>query len=382
MNLFNLDIHVSVIEDVIGGLQPLGHTVESHVMSAHWWALDKQRASRGTDAPPDGRIGYGCVNLRSWENMWWEPKPHDALTGIGKRYHAENPQLENYDGYVCCYPPAFALLYEKFSKHVIVNMPIRYETPYTNQPEGWRMLNKYLTEGVTSGKITVVGNSRYDAEYYQYFTGQPAIHISSLCEYIDRRAHKYSPSKPDFFAFGEHAGCREAARRVPGVRFVRDCYTGYNYPHREIPMCRGIVWIPYNCSIMSFFEHYWLNIPLFVPTRKFVIELWEQEFALSQITWHAPKWTGSNIPPADGQLRLPDPHTRNGVIEWLALYDFYNEDEFPHITYFDSWDDLARKLKTADLPSISKGMAEHNKLRKIKNTEKWAAVMQRVGATK
>ena len=379
MKLFNLDIHVSVIEDVLGNVQPLGHSVESHVMSAHWWALDKQRANRGTDSGPNGKIGYGCVNLLSWENMWWEPKPSDALTNIAKRYHEQNPHLEEFDGYICCYPPAFALLYEKFSKHVIVDMPIRYETPFTNLPEGWHMLNKYLTEGVDKGKITVVGNSQYECEYYRYFTGQSCLYISSLCEYIDRRAHKYSPSKPFFFAFGENGGCVAAGSKLPNVKWVRGCYPGYNYPHSEIPMCQGIVWFPYNVSIMSFFEHYWLNIPMFVPTKRFIIELWHHTLALSQITWHAPKWTGSNIPCAT--TGLLDPHTREGVAAWLDLYDFYNVTELPHISYFDSWDELAEQLKTTDLPAVSQRMAAQNEIRKAKNLAKWATVMERVALT-
>lgn len=380
MHLFNLDIHVSVIEDVVTNLQQLGHTVESHVMSAHYWALDKPRACRGTgDLAREGNVGFGSVNLATWEGMWWEQKPDDALSSAGKRWHAENPQLEDFDGYICCYPPAFALLYEKFSKHIIINMPVRYEFPFTNHPEQWNIFNQYLVEGVTAGRITVVGNSRYETDYYEYFTGQPALHISSLCEYIDRRASKYAPTQPHFLAFGEHAGCRTACANVPAVQFVRDFYgpsKGYNYPHSDIPQCRGIVWIPYNCSIMSFFEHYWLNVPLFVPTQRFLLELGDQTLALSQTTWHAPNVPSSHLPRSGTDM--PDPNIRAGRAAWLPAYDFYNVEEFPHVSYFDSWPELKDLLANTDLQAVSAKMAQWNTVRKTLNQVKWTKVMDRV----
>lgn len=370
MKFFNIDLHVSVIEDVATQFRALGHDVESHLLSGHAWALGRERASRGTGEGTDGKIGYGSVNLATWDGLF-NDAPEFA---VARAWQDENPQLESFDGFIATYPTAFALLYERFRGRVITHIPVRYELGFTHDAAKWRAYNDRLRAMQDSDKLAVVANNQYDAIYYTYFTGRRAEHISSTCDYVDRHAPKWCPRGPKMLAFGEHVGCREAVKHVPDLLFVRDALGDY-YRHDEISRARAIVWIPYTSSIMSFFEHYWLCIPLLVPSQKFLFELWEKELALSQLSWHKSMTGGSALPPYDATLKLLDPHTREGMMLWMDFYDFYNDVELPHVTHFDSWTDLRDKVAAMDHESISQAMAAHNKLRRASNLNKWRAVL-------
>ncbi len=265
MKFMNVDLHVSVIEDVETQFKALGHTIDIHMMSGHNWVTGRPKASAGTGLGSGGKIGVGSLNLNTWESYF------DDSPFFNKSIEWRNDNkalLASYDGYVVTYPPAFALLYENLPGHTILNIPIRYEGPhFTNDPNAWRAFNDVLKNMYEAGKLTVVANSLYDRAYFEYFTGLPCSYISSTCDYVDTMAPKWNPRGGKLLAFGEHSGCRAANKAVPDVLFVRDVLPQYRL--EEISMARGVVWIPYNCSIMSFFEHYWLNIPLFVPSNNY-----------------------------------------------------------------------------------------------------------------
>lgn len=378
MKFFNADLHVSVIEDVATQFKALGHDTDIHMMSGHSWVTGRPKASAGVGAGPGGKIGYGSLNLDTWESFFDD----GPLFGKAGAWALENAAaLSGYDGYVVTYPPSFALLYKNLPGHTIMHVPIRYDGPhFTNDPRAWRVFNARLNEMYDRGKLTVIANSLYDALYFEYFTGLSSRYISSTCDYIDKLTAKWSPrGGKTLLAFGEHSGCREAAQKLANVVFVRDVLPG-RYTHEEIIRSPGIVWIPYNCSIMSFFEHYWLNIPMFVPTKEFLHQLWLDKLALSQLSWHKSMTSYSNVPRSSAAKlgRFADPHTLEGVQQWMELYDFYNANEFPHLIYFNSWADLAFKIVETELGPVSKAMEQQNVVRRERNLKAWAEALTNV----
>jgi hypothetical protein len=375
MRFFNIDLHSSVITDVKTCLRAAGHLVESHNMSGHTWALGISRASKGI-GPGSRSIGYGSINVDNWESLFHDWPSYARAAA----WRDENrKELERFDGFISCYPPAFALLYEGLPGKNIIDIPVRYDLHFTERPTAWRDFNDRLRRQIDEGKLVAVANSRYDAAYFEYFVGRPCRYISSTCEYVDGLTGPWSPGTPlasrRFIGFGEHSGCREAADHDRSLRFVRDLFP-HNYNHEQITRASGLVWIPYNCSIMSFFEHYWLGIPLFVPSERFLVELWDKGLALSQLSWHRSLYLGSNIEPYLCRPSCLDPHTRDGVLNWMQFYDFYNRAEFPDIVYFDSWKQMAEVLAESDLENISAAMGATNKVRRKKNLEAWVEVVK------
>jgi hypothetical protein len=134
---------------------------------------------------------------------------------------------------------------------------------------------------------------------------------------------------------------------------------------------------------MSIFEHYTANIPLFVPSLNFMLELFKENNkngVLSELTWNQV----FNMPSGSilfKTIKSDDPNNFDDIKNmknWIELSDFYNEDWMPHINYFDSFDDLKNKIKTVDLDSISKKMQEFNLRRKILILDKWRNLVNRL----
>ncbi len=75
---------------------------------------------------------------------------------------------------------------------------------------------------------------------------------------------------------------------------------------------------------------------------------------------------------------LSDPHTLVGLISWMHFYDFYNETEFPFVTYFDSWDDLADKIKSVDFRGCLEADGRTECGEEQDNLKKWADVLANV----
>jgi hypothetical protein len=224
------------------------------------------------------------------------------------------------------------------------------------------------------GQLVMVANSRYDEEYIRYFSGLDVKRIPSLCAYIDDHTPKCTRVGTKFLSFGEHAGGRECANQLPDrVRFVRDVLGQYR--HDEIIKAKGTIWFPYNVNAMSFFEHYWLEIPLFVPSMTFMRELYDKKLAGQQMSWHRGEFTGSNLPAAD-RPSMPDPNTRDGFEKWMSLWDFYDTEEFPFVNYFHSWDHLRWLTDKVDYEATSEAMRLHNIVRRRRNLAAWAEAVR------
>ncbi len=382
---FNIDLHCSVITDVARQFGALGHTVDSHNMSGHCWALDVTPASRGAGSTPQAKIGYGSLNRDTWPAMFRDTREtktaDDFLQQLNdvKNWSSENMHLaDGYDGFIVTYPPAFALLYEHFGKPIVMHAPVRFDLLFEQRPEARRRWTQWLIGEVTGydGALRMATNGAYDAKYFEYHTGVKVPHIPSLCDYIDRLSPMYSPrGTTKLLAFGSHAGCRAAHDAIPDVLHVRDVL-GSQYAHEEITRAKAVVWVPYENSAMSFHEQYWLGIPIFVPTPRFLLELYESGLALEQLTRHGMSGTGTELGRCGTDL--PDPYTREGLEAWMPLYDFYNEIEFPHVMRFDSWSDLREQIAATDqasLSRISSRMLGHNKIRKMACLSRWRELL-------
>lgn len=123
---------------------------------------------------------------------------------------------------------------------------------------------------------------------------------------------------------------------------------------------------------MSTFEAYRLGIPLFTPSVDFIITL---GLLKERVYWKGvPRSAfGSS---AAGE---PSPNAVGGpgAAKWIALSDTYT---MPHITTFDSYDDLIAKLSSADLGAISEKMRRHSATLRGTLHAKWNAIIARAVA--
>lgn len=351
MRLFNLDCHISVIADLSKIFSELGHEVVSWSISGHNFVFN--RDSKSVD----------IINQDTWRQL--DEKMCDDF------YERYKDELSDYDGFICTYPLTFSMLYRKFKKPIILHIPIRYEVPFHNNKDMWNKFNDYLRDGIDKKLIIPVANSEYDKRYFEFFVKRECKLIPNICEYINT---KWSPNK-DQFLYSSKLNINFDSRIIVN----KNTLGKYNWD--DLSKFKGIIIIPYTCSTMSIFEHYNANIPLFFPSKKFIVELYQKHGSevLSELSWNRV----FNLQP--GSVidcdRLQDPNSYNDlsiISSWIEHSDFYNTESMPYITYFDSIDDLMNKLLTTNLNDVSNKMKEFNLIKNSFIYQEWNKILTEI----
>jgi hypothetical protein len=357
MKFFNIDMHVSVIEDLSRTLQSLGHQVVSVNMSGHSWVLGRTPAA-----------GFGPVNTQTWRDV-----------SADQFYNSCKNKLASFDGFIVTYPPSLAQIYERFNKPIIVYMPIRYEYPYHDNPAGWQRLNAFFHRMHAAKKLLVVSNSVYDQEYFHYFTGIRPLYIPSMCDYcgVSSIGADHSVVRPSLIMDCRGPGAVAECAAATGAKPVRSVYGKYQWS--DLVKHPGMVHIPYNCSLMSFFEHYSMNVPLYVPTPDFLLDLALRHGVLTELTWNGYFKLGPGSRIKGVRQDLPDPNDFSnlaGIRTWMNFYDYY---QFPLVQQFPSFADLKQKLWTTVQSDYACLMLDHNKARKVAIKNSWSEALKTIG---
>jgi hypothetical protein len=132
-----------------------------------------------------------------------------------------------------------------------------------------------------------------------------------------------------------------------------------HYERADLYRRRALIFIPYNISIMSLYEHYAAGAPLYVPSRPFLKELLREWPAAVLSSLSFTQVTGS--PAArHGEPDLND-IADGEVVDWyLDRADFYDPEWMPLIRQFGSWAELDELLHADDHAAISAEMLASN----------------------
>jgi hypothetical protein len=355
MDIFAIDQHISVVADLKKIFGDFGHHVSDVCMSGHAAVMGRSRQSMPM---LDGDGWCGFDERKDWI----------------KFYNTYGRQLEKFDAFLACYPPIFAMLYRCTGKPVIIDIPIRYEYGVNNSAERWERWNDFLREGVDAGRVYLVANSEYDKRYTEAFLGKSCVtHIPNLCEYTGAQ---YKPTDERVLYYST----------VPikdlGPLYARKHDTlAFGHSWQDVASFRCIVHFPYQVSTMSIFEQYTSNIPLLFPTKRFLLELYQSGYpVLEQVSWNATykQDPGSKIAPIGD---YPDPNDYadlESIAYWLQFADFYNAEWMQNLIYFDSFDDLNRRVVETDFQLVSDNMKLENAFRKDMVYAKWNKILMEV----
>jgi|ETNvirnome_6_100_1030635.scaffolds.fasta_scaffold03737_2 hypothetical protein len=327
MNLFNLDLHISVIEDVKTILTDLGHTVDSKSLSGHTWVFGRE---------PDQ------MDVVSQEN--WKTLNQEMCDAFYKRYKDE---LSTYDGFLVTYPPAFSLLFEKFDKPIFVVAATRYEAPFSNNMLEWEWFNSKIVDMIDRGQLIPLTNNLYDKFYCEHFTKKEWKHIPSICEYTKA---KYTGT--------EEESILSAKSRLlpPHCKHIKSLG---RHTWEDLYRYKSIVHIPYNVSIMSIFEQYTANVPLLFPSPECGMKI---PGFLSETFFHP------NI--------INDAKLQEIInVDTLKLADYYDKEWMPHVLHYTDGEHLNELLETTDFEEVSNSMKIFNEERKKKVYSLWEEVM-------
>ncbi len=358
MRFFVLDCHSSATNDIKSILEILGHEVVYWPISVYFQKIfghDKRQPE--------------IINASTWLDL-----NKEMCDQFSEKYES---YLSQFDGFIVSAFSSFALLFERFDKPIIVVNAVRYEIPFTDKPASWDLLNQFLVDGVKRHKIFLVSNNKGDAIYLKKATGLDSELIPSLGLYTNAKYSGknnayvfHNPKKNPFIETFKSYLRLDSLIHSPPENYLWQ--TLYDY--------KGIIHIPYQVSIMSLFEQYSANVPLFFPSKECLIALQSLAPAnvLNEISFF---WLLKKIPPSQtpGDLNnLSDP---NVVKFWIDSADYYDKENMPYIQYFDSPQHLKFLLLNTDTQEISRKMQADNLKKKEWVLKKWEEVLDRVSQT-
>ena len=352
MNFFNIDLHISVIADMKKIFTEIGHSVTDFSLSNHTWVFNRRQ-----DSVP-------MLDNGRWMHLSSKQYQEEF-------YNTYKNSLDKFDAFIVTYPPTFANLYKKFDKPIIVNIPIRYEWPFSFKKESWEDTNNFLRDGVKNGQVILVANNLYDKFYTEQFLDVEVTHIPSFCDYYG----KYHTKKTDDFLYYSKNRLVELSNEK---YILKSDFKSKEYS--DIISNKGIIHFPYCPSYMSVFEHYSSNTPLLFPSQEFLYELFIKDYkVMEESSWYymhnMPN--KSIIEPYTGVD--PNDYKNHDIIKkWISLSDFYDENWMPHIIYFNSFDELDKITEELDSIKISEKMKLYNIERKNRIYNLWGELVDKI----
>jgi len=302
IKIFNLDLHVAVIEDI----KNIMNTLYGTKVDITNWSISGANASF---KKPTAEVKH--VNQDTWKNINMD---------MIKAFQAEYDEfLKGFDAFIVTFSPVFVMLYEKYGKPIIVINACRYDQPFcwNKNTEMLNLFHESMKRMESSKQMIMVSNSLADQKYLKDRANIDSIYIPSLCLYTN--AHYKNPSKDVFMAFAN----TDALKAVKNSEKIVTRPKKYEFP--DLAEYRGIIHMPYEISTMAGFEQYFAGIPLFFPEKEFYkkyIQDGKVQFMSLYDAWD----------------RTP---TNEELDMWLANADYYN---FKYINYYTSLEDCVDKI--------------------------------------
>ncbi len=287
-----MDLHISVIEDFKNIFSQF--EITHWCLSSHAWVF-----KRTTFSPKH-------INPNNWIQL------NEIMIS---RFHEEyDTFLQTFDGFICGHPNSFAMIFEKYNKPIILINSCRYDMPFCFTKNIYSLENyqQCLHRLNKKNLLIAVSNNKADQLYIKLGCGINTTHIPSLCDYTGM---KYNPIKNTFLCYSGSVNHPLITQKIE---------LGNQYSWKKLAEFKGIIHFPYEISTMSIFEQYSSGIPLFFPSKKYMID----NCSIQSISAY---WN-NNIP---DNLSL----FKNKEI-WINLADFYTTFRSPNIYIFDSIEHL------------------------------------------
>jgi len=341
------------------------------------------------------------LSFADWRGFSLDPCPSTMRRKFFEAYQHDR-KMQRVDGYICSHPAANCELFIPFNKSIIIHATTRLEfgrnddvvdwrRPYMSErsPERWKEWVANLQKIGSDSRNTIAANNFFDANYIKYHAGISAQYIPSFCSYV--RSAIYKPTRPQYLLgpYRDNLGFKISDRRRHPImqefwrlvngrneertkqlefRYIAELYPG-RYEYQDLASHPAIINIPYQLSVMSWFEFYQMAIPLFFPSLRLLVQ-WQQEYG---VTWERVYGHPEELI-VPHTLFSPNSDDCPDVLYWFQFADFY---VWPHVLLFDSWEHLLHLLETTDLEEVSRRMEEYNQCLQAETVQKWKSVMSR-----
>lgn len=304
VKLLNIDLHISVIAEVKDIFERINTdtVIEDWTLSGHAWVMN--RTPENID----------IINSSSWKNM-----DTDLIEKFINKY---DEIFKTFDGFICCYPISFAMIFERYNKPIYIINCVRYDMPFcwNNNNIMIEKLHTCLINLQNKNLLKIISNNKADDSYIKF--GIPELYttiIPSLCLYTNMRWNPNNTNNKFLLYTGS----------LPFENNNIVCRSSIgHFTWDSLMLFKGIIHLPYDSCSMSIFEHISSEIPLFFPTKKFLKYLWDNNLITNQMNYW--KHNSNTI--------IPDylKETINNNF-WIENADYY---DITGYYYFDSFEEL------------------------------------------
>jgi hypothetical protein len=341
----------------------------------------------------------------------------DAAVAIAALDRSARTLFDRIDAVICSHPTGQCELYMPFNISMIIWATTRFEQGRETDPGKMRGLVTNLRSIASRPNNIIAANNPYDVEYIRYYTGIKPLLIRSVCAYADGRYHWRGYDSGNWQSvtvpvFGYRPGLQpgpidefiEPANdiaRAQGDPFIlKNIFAAYSrrYEYSELAAHPAVVHLPYQVSVMSFYEQYRMGVPIFVPSLE-LLTRWHMEFLfVSERGWFMKRKLGLSVIERhrsqndlgrDAAGYHPecrhtdcdpyDDYSYAAVRHWLSLAEYY---QYPHVLTFNTWEELIYKLRTTNLRAVSADMRAHAKKVERDTLESWTHVLATVATGK
>lgn len=275
--IWSNDFHISPINDLKHLLVPFGVRFIDKSLSSHCHITNTC----------EGRASLHVINTENAMNL-----EDPSLFQRFFEFYRDDAEMKTVDAFVCFHPASMCELFVPLNKSIIIIASTRYELGRFDAKR-WTQWNENLVRIAADPKNFVGANNKYDLEYIRYFTGIDSLHLMpSYCGYL---SDSYSPSRPGFILAPIHSDkfqtrflvefAAEANKKTnSSVNLfpLRSRYAQYKYS--DLAAHQGIVHVPYQVSVMSLFEQYRMNIPMFFPSVE-LLASWQFEHMVNIVVF-------------------------------------------------------------------------------------------------
>jgi hypothetical protein len=359
--LYGIDHHHAVLWDIKQTLRPLGVTLD------FVWLCDGRPAVNEA-IPKNDPPFFSSLDIYQPPAEW---KVDSAF---------ESKLETNYDAIITSHSLVTA------SRFRDVNLPqfhinsTRFGNSWISDPPKHKHLVELLQELLRKKKLQVIHNNLGDSLYFhQYFTvdsSQECI-LPSLCQNIMRQRLKtVNPMKfliwdtrqvllqkdTSPFMKALWALCQQKQADSFDSQAILLAQAKSYLPEGYLDKYTAVIHIPYNISTMSIFQQVSANIPVWVPSKRLLKELWTDPKECNELSWTV------FTPGSEHQASFLDQARNPETVQlWIDNADFYDNRISDCIFTFDSISELLEKVFTVNYQeAIEKNTTSF--LRRLENT--------------
>lgn len=370
---FGLDHHHAVLWDAKQILRPLGIRVD------FTWLCDGR-------PPINEAIPSSVPSFQSSLDIYKAPADKSLDPSL-KAYIEE----KKYDGIITSHSLVTSYRLKDLGLPIYHINSTRFGNEWIQEPEKHALLVKSIEDLLKKKQLRVFHNNRGDHRYFvQFFKEQKDQHayIPSLCESI-LRLRSIIPTQiptqtqtPQKFLVWDtrqvllqdkspfmtqlFKQLKQTLGESIDSQAVLLAETKSYLPEGYLDKYTAVIHLPYNVSTMSIYQQTRSNIPVWVPSKRLLAQLWSSHEEPNELSWTV------FAPGSEANASILD-NVRDPEIAaaWTSWADFYYPETMGCILEFDSIEELVQRITTTDYQAVIDTSEAKQQARREKIFEAW-----------